>query len=447
MPALSPTMTQGNIGQWQKKVGDQVAPGDVLVEIETDKAQMDFECQDEGYIAKIFIEAGEKDVSVGRPLVLLVDDKADIEKFADFSAAAGAVESAPTPIPLAADAPVPVAAAPSSPAAAPAAPAATPAPAQGRAEVGRELRGRAGWTVNNGDPRVFASPLAKKLVTEKGYELAAISGTGPNGRIVKADVDSYKPAPKAAPVAAKQPAAPKAPAAAPGASFVDIPLSNVRKVIASRLLESKVTIPHFYLTVEIDADKILKLREVLNAQANGKFKLSVNDFVVKASSIALKDVPEVNSSWQETFIRQHNSADIAIAVATDNGLITPIVTRAETKGLAAISNNIKELAERARVNKLQPHEFQGGTFTISNLGMYGVQHFTAIINPPHASILAVGGIEDKLVLDDAAEKGFAVRKVMHVTLSGDHRVVDGAVGAKWLQKFKAYIENPLTMLL
>ncbi|TPX71878.1 dihydrolipoyllysine-residue acetyltransferase [Spizellomyces sp. 'palustris'] len=422
MPALSPTMTQGNLGQWHKKIGDEVQPGDVLVEVETDKATMDFECQDEGFLARIFIESGEKDVPVSKPLAILVENKDDVEKFADFKPEGAA---APPPPSKQTEEPTPPKDEPSK------APESPPSPS------------------GESSDRVSASPVAKKLAAERGIELSTIKGSGPGGRIIKEDVVNYK-APAAAPAATPAPAptgkaAPQAPA--PGAAYVDIPLSNVRKVIATRLLESKQQIPHYYLTSEINADKILKLREVLNSQANGKFKLSVNDFIVKAASLALKDVPEVNSSWQGNFIRQFNSADIAVAVATENGLITPIIHQAETKGLAKISNGIKELAQRARVNKLQPHEYQGGTFTISNLGMYGISHFTAIINPPHASILAVGGVDEKLVLDETSEKGFAVRKVLKVTMSNDHRVVDGAVGARWLEKFKTYIENPLSMLL
>ncbi|KAJ3036268.1 pyruvate dehydrogenase complex dihydrolipoamide acetyltransferase component (E2) [Rhizophlyctis rosea] len=419
MPALSPTMTQGNLVAWKKAVGDEIQPGDVLAVVETDKATMDFECQDEGFLAKIFIQEGTENVPVGKPVGILVEEKGDVEKFADFKPEEGG--AAPAPAEAKSEEPAPKKeAAPKE-----AAPAkAAPAPAAKSSE---------------GD-RVFASPAARALAIEKGIDIEGVTGTGPNGRILKSDVESYKPS-------AKKPAAGAPAAAAAGASYTDIQLTNVRKVIGSRLLESKVTIPHFYQTVEINVEKTLKLREVLNAQANGKYKLSVNDFVVKAASLALKDVPQVNSSWQDTFIRQYNTADIAVAVATEGGLITPIIPQAEGKGLSAISNKVKELAEKARAGKLQPHEYQGGSFTISNLGMYGIQHFTAIINPPHASILAVGGTQDKLVLDESSEKGFSVAKVMNVTLSNDHRVVDGAVGAQWLQRFKGYLENPLTMLL
>ncbi|KAJ3051215.1 hypothetical protein HK097_007818 [Rhizophlyctis rosea] len=421
MPALSPTMTQGNLVSWKKAVGDEVQPGDVLAVVETDKATMDFECQDEGFLAKILIGEGTENVPVGKPVGVLVEEKGDVEAFANYKAEeGGAAPAAAEPAETKSEAPAAKEAPKES----------APAPAKAAAPAAS----------SEGD-RVFASPAARALALEKGIDIEAVTGTGPNGRILKADVEGYKPS-------AKKPSAAAPAAAAPaGASYTDIPLSNVRKVIASRLLESKVTIPHFYQTVEINVEKTLKLREVLNSQANGKYKLSVNDFVIKAASLALKDVPEVNSSWQDSFIRQYASADIAVAVATEGGLITPIVHQAEGKGLSSISNKVKELAEKARTNKLQPHEYQGGSFTISNLGMYGIQHFTAIINPPHASILAVGGTQDKLVLDESSEKGFSVAKVMNVTLSNDHRVVDGAVGARWLQRFKGYLENPLTMLL
>ncbi|KAI9326889.1 2-oxoacid dehydrogenases acyltransferase-domain-containing protein [Obelidium mucronatum] len=422
MPALSPTMTQGNLGGWKKQVGDFVQPGDILVEVETDKATMDFECQEEGYIAKIFIDANTKDVTVGAPLCILVDNKADVEKFASFTIGAANAASAAS---AAADA-VPVAAA------APAVAAATAAP------------------VRKAGERVVASPAAKFIAAQKGIALENVAGTGPKGRILKGDVLGFKGVAAApAKAAASSAAAPASftPAAPTAQLYVDTPVSNIRKVIAARLTESKQSIPHYYLTLELEADTILSLRETLNKQANGKFKLSVNDFVIKASSLALRDVPEVNSAWQGTFIREFQTSDIAVAVATENGLITPIVASAESKGLSTISNNVKSLAEKARDGKLQPHEYQGGSFTISNLGMFGIKSFTAIINPPHAAILAVGGVEEKLVVDAKSEKGFRAKKVFNVTLSCDHRVVDGAVGAKWLQSFKGYIENPLSMIL
>ncbi|KAF9542602.1 pyruvate dehydrogenase complex dihydrolipoamide acetyltransferase component (E2) [Mortierella hygrophila] len=371
MPALSPTMTMGNIGTWQKKVGDAVAAGDVLVEIETDKAQMDFECQEEGYIAKILVDSNTKEVNISQPIAILVENKEDIEKFADFT-----VDST---------------------AAAPAA--AAPAPEKKE------------------------SP--KPVETPKSTEA---------------------PKPEAAKKAASTPA-PKA-AAPASATYTDIPVTNMRKIIAQRLSESKQTVPHYYVTVECEMDKVLKLREVLNKASEDKYKLSVNDFVVKASALALRAVPEANSAWMNDSIRQYHSSDICVATSTPTGLITPIVANADKKGLSAISNQVKDLASRARANKLAPHEYQGGTFTISNMGMFGIKHFTAIINPPQSCILAVGSTEKHVLPARAGEEGeFRTASVMAVTLSSDHRTVDGAVAAQFLKAFKGYLEEPLKLLL
>ncbi|KAF9166051.1 pyruvate dehydrogenase complex dihydrolipoamide acetyltransferase component (E2) [Actinomortierella ambigua] len=420
MPALSPTMTTGNIGTWQKKVGDAIAPGDVLVEIETDKAQMDFECQEEGFLAKILVDSGAKDVSINKPIAVLVENKEDVEKFADFTADGGA-------------------------AAAPAAAekkeepkkAETPKAETPKAEAPKETSSRADAE------RIFASPIARKLANEKGLDLGELSGTGPNGRIVKSDVEGYVPKPAASKAAA---AAPAPAAAGAQAAYTDLPASSMRRIIAQRLTESKQNIPHYYVTVECEMDKVMKLREVLNKQSEDKYKLSVNDFIVKASALALKDVPEANSSWMGESIRQYHSSDICVATSTPTGLITPIVASAETKGLATISAQVKDLASRARSGKLAPHEYQGGTFTISNMGMFGVKHFTAIINPPQSCILAVGSTEKRLVPGN--EDGeVRTASIMAVTLSSDHRTVDGAVAAQWLKAFKGYIENPLKMLL
>ncbi|KAG0189825.1 pyruvate dehydrogenase complex dihydrolipoamide acetyltransferase component (E2) [Apophysomyces sp. BC1034] len=426
MPALSPTMTQGGIGVWQKKVGDAINPGDVLVEIETDKAQMDFECQEEGFLAKVLVETGSKDVVVGKPIAVFVEDEADIAAFENFTlddASSGA-----------------------SPAAASEASKQEVTPAK---EEKSAAPAAAPVSSADGD-RVKASPFARKTANERGLDISQIQGSGPNGRIVKDDVDNFKPAPAAAATTAAatpvQPAA-YAPQSATGDAFTDIPTTNMRKIIASRLAESKQMVPHYYLTVEIDMDKVSKLREVLNKSAEGKYKLSVNDFIIKASALSLKKVPEVNSAWQGDFIRQYNSADVCVAVATPTGLITPIVANAEAKGLSQISSQVKDMATRARSGKLAPHEYQGGSFTISNLGMYGINHFTAIINPPQSCILAIGGTTQKVVPDETKETGFGVRQVMNVTLSADHRVVDGAVGATWLQAFKEFMENPLKMML
>ncbi|KAF9542789.1 pyruvate dehydrogenase complex dihydrolipoamide acetyltransferase component (E2) [Mortierella hygrophila] len=418
MPALSPTMTMGNIGTWQKKVGDAIAPGDVLVEIETDKAQMDFECQEEGYIAKILVESGSKEININQPIAIMVENKEDIEKFADFTVAdAGAAGAAPA---ATEEKETPKAEAPK------AAEVVNAAPSRSDAE------------------RIFASPIAKKIANDKNINLSDLSGSGPHGRILKADVESYTPAAKAAP-ATKAAPAPAAPAPA-GAAYTDIPLTNMRKIIAQRLTESKQNVPHYYVTVEMEMDKVLKLREVLNKSSEDKYKLSVNDFIVKASALALKAVPEANSSWMNDSIRQYHTSDICVATSTPTGLITPIVASAETKGLATISNQVKDLASRARANKLAPHEYQGGTFTISNMGMYGIKHFTAIINPPQSCILAVGATE-KRVVPGAEDGEYRTASIMAVTLSSDHRTVDGAVSAQFLKAFKGYMENPLKMLL
>ncbi|KAG0309043.1 pyruvate dehydrogenase complex dihydrolipoamide acetyltransferase component (E2) [Dissophora globulifera] len=429
MPALSPTMTMGNIGAWQKKVGDAIAPGDVLVEIETDKAQMDFENQEEGFIAKILAESGSKDVNINQPIAIMVENKEDVAKFADFTAADAGSSSA---------------AGKSEEAEAPKKEESAP-----KEESKQADSTNAPASQSNAD-RIFASPLAKKIANEKKISLSDLTGSGPNGRIVKADVESYTPSKPAAAPAASAKAAPAAtPAAATpapaGAAYTDIPVTNMRKIIAQRLTESKQNIPHYYVTVECEMDKVMKLREVLNNSSEDKYKLSVNDFVVKASALALKAVPEANSSWMNDSIRQYHTADICVATSTPSGLITPIVANAESKGLATISNQVKDLAARARANKLSPHEYQGGTFTISNMGMYGVKHFTAIINPPQSCILAVGSTEKRVLPGEDGE--FRTASVMAVTLSSDHRTVDGATAAQFLKAFKGYIENPLKMLL
>ncbi|CAI2189018.1 2452_t:CDS:2 [Funneliformis geosporum] len=392
MPALSPTMTMGNVGTWQKKIGDEISPGDVLVEIETDKAQMDFECQDEGYLAKILVETGTKDVKIGTPIAVLVEEKEEIEKFADYVAE-------------------------------------------------KALETKSPATTDQITGRIFASPVARRLAHELGVSLNQVTATGPKGRITKADVES---------LASAEPTKPEktiTPIIEPTSAYTDIPLSNMRKVIAQRLTDSKVFVPHYYLTIEVNMDKVLRLRETLNNESDGKFKLSVNDFIIKSSASALMAIPEVNSAWHNDFIRQYHNADISIATATSSGLITPIVTNVQSKGLATISKQVKELAGRAREGKLLPQEYQGGSFTISNLGMYGIKSFTAIINPPQSCILAVGNIEQKLVPDSSAETNYRIVNTMHVTLSCDHRVVDGAVGSQWLKEWRSYIENPLKLLL
>eukprot|EP00195_Chlamydomonas_chlamydogama_P014381 CAMPEP_0202890986 /NCGR_PEP_ID=MMETSP1392-20130828/1202_1 /ASSEMBLY_ACC=CAM_ASM_000868 /TAXON_ID=225041 /ORGANISM="Chlamydomonas chlamydogama, Strain SAG 11-48b" /LENGTH=545 /DNA_ID=CAMNT_0049574645 /DNA_START=324 /DNA_END=1961 /DNA_ORIENTATION=+ len=427
MPALSPTMSQGNIIEWKKKIGDTVAPGDLYCEVETDKATIGWEAQEEGFIAQLLKPAGTKDIAVGVPVVVLVEEKEAVAAFASFTAEdAGGAPKAAAP-----------AAAPATPAAAPAA-APKPAPAAPRAAAAPVAPGE----------RIKASPYAKKLASQAGVSLAGVAGSGPGGRIIAEDVNQAVasgkagPAGAAAAVAAHSAGAVIAPA---GASYVDIPHTQIRRITAQRLLESKRTIPHYYLTVECQVDAMLKLREQINKSASAGVKISVNDFVIKAASLALKKVPGVNSSWQPDFIRQYNNVDVSVAVQTPVGLLTPIVRDSDKKGLAAISADVKSLAAKAKDGKLQPAEFIGGTFTISNLGMYGVKQFAAIVNPPQAAILAVGSTDKKVVLNKAG--GYEEVSVLTVTLSCDHRVIDGAMGAEWLQAFRGYLENPFTMLL
>jgi len=420
LPALSPTMELGTIVTWEKKEGDKVSEGDLLAEIETDKATMGFETPEEGFLAKILIEAGTKDIPIGKLLCIIVEDQADVEKFKDF------VDDGAGDAPKAAAAPPPPAAAP--PKAAPPPPpkaAAAPPPPKPQTPV-------AGG-------RVFASPAAKRVAAEKGIDLNLIkAGTGLDGMITSKDVESFTPPAMAAPALTSFPQL-------GGADFTDLETSNMRKVIAKRLQQSKHEIPHYYLTVECNMDQIIELRKEINsAYEKEGVKLSVNDFIIKAVALACKRVPACNSAWQETFIREFHTVDVSVAVDTGNGLITPIVAGAEGKGLAEISDTVKTLAGKAKEGKLQPHEFQGGTITVSNLGMFGINQFTAIINPPQACILAVGGTEKRVVAKGDVP---TVASMMRVTLSCDHRVVDGAVGAQWLQHFKKFMENPKAMLL
>ncbi|KAK3751103.1 hypothetical protein RRG08_019310 [Elysia crispata] len=433
LPALSPTMELGTIISWQKKEGDKVSEGDLLAEIETDKAIMGLESSDEGYLAKILIQEGTKDIPLGKLMCIIVEEEGDVAAFKDYVPQPGDDQpppgkaSAPPPPPPAAAAPPPVAAATSAPPPPrPAAPIAPPAGGQGA--------------------RIFATPLAKTLAAEKGVDLRSLGGSGPDGQIRANDVLTATPGVGLAPGAPG--AAVSVPAAA-STSFVDLPLTNMRQVIAKRLTLSKQTIPHYYLNIDINVDKILSIRKQLNAaqaRTGGK-KISVNDFIIKASALASKKVPEANSAWMGDFIRQYNTMDISVAVATDNGLITPIVFNVESKGLSQIAEDVATLAAKAREGKLQPQEFQGGTFTISNLGMFGIKNFSAVINPPQACILAVGGAEQVVVVDPDAPSGFRSSHMMTVTLSCDHRVVDGAVGAQWMAEFKTLMEHPEAMLL
>ncbi|CAN7521225.1 pyruvate dehydrogenase complex dihydrolipoamide acetyltransferase [Pararhizobium sp. LjRoot238] len=442
MPALSPTMEEGNLAKWLVKEGDKVSSGDVIAEIETDKATMEVEAVDEGTVAKLVVPAGTEGVKVNAVIAVLAAEGEDVSVAASGNGAAPAAKAETAKAEAA-----PAAKTDAAPAAAPA-PAAVPASARA-----------------SSDTRTFASPLARRLAKEAGVDVSAISGTGPYGRVVKKDVETavagggLKPAAAAAPSAAAP-----APAAAPLAkgpsdeavlknfaegSYELVPHDGMRKTIAKRLQESKQTIPHFYVSVDCELDGLLALRAQINASApekDGKpvYKLSVNDMVIKAMALALRDVPEANVSWTEANMVKHKHADVGVAVSIPGGLITPIIRSAETKSLSAISNEMKDLGARAKSRKLKPEEYQGGTTAVSNMGMMGVKNFSAVVNPPHATILAVGAGEERVVV----KKGqMVVANVMTVTLSTDHRAVDGALGAELLGAFKRYIENPMGMLV
>jgi pyruvate dehydrogenase E2 component (dihydrolipoamide acetyltransferase) len=419
MPALSPTMTEGNLARWLKQEGDRIKAGDVIAEIETDKATMEVEAVDEGILGRILVPAGTQGVKVNDVIAVLVEAGEAVP--AAGAAPKAAAAPAATPAPVAA----PVAAAP--------APVAAPA---------------------SGD-RVFASPLARRMAAQAGVDISKIAGSGPNGRIVKADVDAAlsrgpAPASAAAPAAAPAPIAAPRPAApvAITAPHTAVPNSSMRKVIARRLAESKATIPHFYVSTDVEIDALLKIRADLNARSPkdgpGVYKLSVNDLVIKATAVTLRRFPNVNAMWTDDAILQLHDVDISVAVSIPEGLITPIVKNADIKGLAAISNEMKDLAARAKSGKLKPEEFQGGGFSISNMGMYGVRDFAAIINPPQAGILAVSAGEQRPVVKNGA---LAIATVMTLTLSVDHRVIDGALAAEFLQALKRNIEDPLSLML
>jgi len=427
MPALSPTMEKGNLARWLKKEGDTIKAGDVLAEIETDKATMEVEAVDEGILAKIMVADGTADVAVNTLIGVIAAEGEDVKAAASSGGApASAPKTAAAPAQAASAAPVaaaPVAAAPASGA------------------------------------RVFASPLARRIAKDARIDLMRVKGTGPHGRIVERDV-------RAAIAGGGTLAAPAAGASAPSApmgmsdatirkffadgSYEEIPHDSMRKTIARRLVEAKQTIPHFYLSVDCELDTLLAAREAINANApkdkDGKpaYKVSVNDFIIKALAVALQRVPDANVTWTEGAMLKHKHSDVGVAVSIPGGLITPIVRMAETKGLAQISNEMKDYAARARARKLKPEEYQGGTSAVSNLGMFGIKNFSAVINPPHATILAVGAGEQRIVVKKGAP---AVATVMSVTLSTDHRAVDGALGAELISAFKTLIENPMGMLV
>ncbi len=415
-------MERGNLASWKVKEGDKVKAGTVMAEVETDKATVAFESVEEGFIAKILVAGGTSDVAVNTPVAILVENEEDVKAFVNYNGKAPENKTSEKQTKQenhSVNAPSPASASVAS-------------------------------TVSS-NSRQFVSPAARRVASELGVNIQGIVGTGPEQRVILADVKEAATNKSQAPVL--QPSSARSSIDLPSASgdFIDLPNSNIRKVIASRLLQSKQTIPHYYLTIEANVDRLIKVRSDLNTQlssASDPVKLSVNDFVIKAAALACRKVPTVNSSWNEQFIRQYNYVDISIAVSTDTGLVTPIIKDADIKGLTQIAQDSKSLAAKARANKLQPNEFQGGTFTISNLGMFGVKNFSAIINPPQSAILAVGTAESRVVPNPAnAAQPFSTSQFLSVTLSCDHRVIDGAVGAQWLKAFKEYLENPLNMLL
>ncbi len=442
MPALSPTMEKGNLAKWLKKEGDKVKSGDVIAEIETDKATMEVEAVDEGTIARILVPEGTQDVPVNDVIAVLAGDGEDIK-----AAASAGPAKAP---PKAAEAPAPKPAAAAAPSAAPA-PAPQAAPAQAAAPTAHA-------PAPSPDGRIFSSPLARRLAREGGIELGRITGTGPHGRIVARDVEEAKSgkglkAPAAAPVA---------PTLAPSmsdkqilalyepGSYEVVPHDNMRRTIAQRLTASVQNVPTFYLTIDCDIGKLLAAREEINAAApkdkekKPLYKLSLNDFVIKAMAVAMQKIPDCNVSWTDGGMLKHKHSDIGVAVAMPGGLITPIIRKAETKSLSAISSEMKDYAARARARKLKPEEYQGGTTAISNLGMYGIKDFTAVINPPHATILAVGTSEERAVVRGGK---IEIASIMSVTLSCDHRAIDGALGAELIGAFRQLIENPVMMMV
>ncbi|ODV88852.1 hypothetical protein CANCADRAFT_32304 [Tortispora caseinolytica NRRL Y-17796] len=445
MPALSPTMNQGNIGEWRKKIGDQLSPGDVLVEIETDKAQMDFEFQEDGYLSNIFLETGSKDVPVGKPIAVYVADEADVEAMKGFTAEDAAKElgqSAGAAPPASEEkAPEPQ----STPAES-----SSPSKESSASDASSSLSSDAAAdTTSAPTNRIFASPIAKMIALENGIPLKNIKGSGPGGRIIKRDVENYKPS--ASPSGPAASASAPAPAPESGSAYVDIPISSMRKTIASRLQASKRDAPHYQVSSVLKVGKLLKVREALNAEgAEQGFKLSVNDLLIKAVAAASLKVPAANSSWLENegVIRQYTNVDVSVAVATPTGLITPIVRGANLKGLVEISTTIKDLGKRARDGKLKPEEYTGGSVTISNMGMnHAVNDFTAVINPPQSAILAVGTTIRTPFEDPTSPSGVTFEDTITVTASFDHRVVDGAVGGEWIKALKKVVENPLELLL
>ena len=429
MPALSPTMTEGNLVAWLKAEGDTISPGEVIAEIETDKATMEVEAVDEGVLGKILVEAGTEGVSVNAAIAILLEEGEDKSSLKDNAYRSDPIEVQNTQN--------------------------SQQKSEGQLDINELKTGKvisentkvplgkmqSPLIANQDDVRVAASPLARRMAEHAGLDLAKISGSGPNGRIIKADIDqvlSQDNALKLPPVSTVT-----SPSIEPSAQYDAIPNNSMRKVIASRLTESKQVAPHFYMTVDCNVDALKQVRMELNEKVEGT-KISINDLIIRASAIALKQVPEANASWTEEATLVYKTIDISVAVAIEGGLITPIIRDAGAKGVKEISVKMKDLANRAREGKLMPEEYQGGTFSISNLGMYGVKEFSAVINPPQGAILAIGAAEERPIIKDGA---VAAATLMTCTLSVDHRVVDGAVGARFLSAFKRLIEDPLTMLL
>ncbi|MFW6027635.1 MAG: pyruvate dehydrogenase complex dihydrolipoamide acetyltransferase [bacterium] len=451
MPALSPTMEEGTLVNWLVKEGDRVEPGDVIAEIETDKATMEVEAVDEGVVGKILVPEGTEGVKVNATIAVLLEEGEDASALEEGGVAARGEGNGQAREPQRAEEEAARAAARPEPGGN--GPARQPSAAPPR---------------EDGDGRIFSSPLARRIAEQEGVDLREVRGSGPGGRIIKADVEAAargaprrpeQPAAEARPAAARAEAeAPsQVPAIAPGedmrlygiepGTYDEYPLDGMRKTIAKRLTAAKQEIPHYYLTVDCEIDALLAMRKDLNARSpegENAYKISVNDFIVRASALALMRVPAANASWTEKAILRHHHADVSVAVALDGGLITPIVRQAETKGLATIAREMQDMAERARNRKLMPEEYLGGTFSVSNLGMFGIKHFTGVINPPHAMLLAVGAGEQRPVVKNGE---LTTATIMTVTLSCDHRVVDGALGAEWLKIFKDYVEDPVTMML
>ncbi|MBY0500919.1 MAG: pyruvate dehydrogenase complex dihydrolipoamide acetyltransferase [Alphaproteobacteria bacterium] len=406
MPALSPTMTEGNLVKWHKKEGDTVKAGETIAEIETDKATMEVEAVDEGRIGKILVPEGSEQVKVNQIIALLLEEGEDASTLKKVE---------PKPVSEEKVQPVPI-------------------PQESKPEL-KVVQP----TISSSSSRVMATPLARRIASDAQLNLNAIPGSGPHGRIIKADVEQALAQGATAPLSSTS-----ALLSGYEPGYEVIFPSNMRKIIAKRLIEAKQTIPHFYVAIDCEIDALLQVRKEINSGAEAAYKLSVNDFIIKASALALKKVPEANASWIDDQIYQYKSADVAVAVAIEGGLITPVVRQAETKGLIEISTEMKDLASRAREGKLKPAEFQGGTFSLSNMGMYGVKDFSAIINPPQGCILAIGAGEERPIVKEGS---IIIATMMTCTLSVDHRVVDGAVGAKYLKAFKELIENPVRMIL